>query len=216
MMKRYQKIAAVIAAAAFFTGTPYAFAEVGAQTGQEVAAVNAATPELSYAYESAAYGYRIMCPKQPAFVIPSVELDGHEGEVLIFENEDYYIKHAWVIHVNAFPEDGVPNLNAISPEESVELLKGIMGSNGYEGIMLINLTEDNKAIFAMTAKEVEIDEDGDGTPDATATASNQMAVLFFRGENGARYGLELIDNPELRASSVDTFLAGGRTLHTLQ
>ena len=82
--------------------------------------------------------------------------------------------------------------------------------------MLMNLTDSNKAIFAMTAKEVEIDEDGDGTPDATATASNQMAVLFFRGENGARYGLELIDNPELRASSVDTFLAGGRTLHTLQ
>ena len=47
MMKRYQKIAAMIAAAAFFTGTPYAFAEVGAQTGQEVPALNAATPELS-------------------------------------------------------------------------------------------------------------------------------------------------------------------------
>ena len=157
-----------------------------------------------------------MCPQQPAFVIPSVELDGHEGEVLIFENEDYYIKYAWVIHVNAFPEDGVPNLNAISPEESVELLKGIMGSNGYEGIMLINLTEDNKAIFATTAKEIEIDEDGDGTPDATAKADSQMAVLFFRGANGTRYGLELIDNPELRASSVSAFLAGARTMQALQ
>ena len=96
------------------------------------------------------------------------------------------------------------------------MLQKIMGRNGYEGIMLINLTDSNKAIFAMTAKEVDIDEDGDGTPDVTATANNQMAVLFFRGENGARYGVELIDNPELRASSVNTFLAGGRTLHTLQ
>lgn len=217
MMKRYQKIAAVIVAAAFFTGTPYAFAEVGAQMGQEVAAVNAATPELSYAYESAAYGYRIMCPKKPVGVIPASALfENREGEILIFDNEEYHIKYAWVVLANAFPEEALPNLNTVSPEEAATLLQKIMGSNGYEGIMLMNLTDSNKAIFAMTAKEVEIDEDGDGTPDATATASNQMAVLFFRGENGARYGLELIDNPELRASSVDTFLAGGRTLHTLQ
>ena len=203
MMKRYQKIAAVIAAAAFLTGIPYAFAEE--QTGQEVAAVNAATPELSYAYESAAYGYRIMCPKKPVGIIPASTLfEDRAGEILIFDNEEYHIKYAWVVLANAFPE------------EAATLLQKIMGSNGYEGIMLMNLTDSNKAIFAMTAKEVEIDEDGDGTPDATATASNQMAVLFFRGENGARYGLELIDNPELRASSVDTFLAGGRTLHTLQ
>ena len=175
----------------------------------------AVSPALSYAYESTAYGYRIRCPKQPAFVIPAVELDGHEGEVLIFENEDYYIKHAWIIHVNAFSEDSVPNLNAISPEESVELLKGIMDSNGYEGIMLINLTEDNKAIFATTAKEIEIDEDGDGTPDATARADSQMAVLFFRGTNGSRYGLELIDNPELRDASVAAFLSGARSMQAV-
>ena len=67
----------------------------------------------------------------------------------------------------------------------------------------------------MTAKEVQIDEDGDGKPDATATTDGQMAVLFFRGENGARYGLELIDNPELRAASVSDFLAGARTMHAL-
>ena len=215
MIKRYRKIAAAIGAIAVLSAVPHAFAEETVQTVQESAGETAPS-ELPYAYESRSYGYRIMCPKQPAFVIPSVELDGHEGEVLIFENEDYYIKYAWVIHVNAFPEDGVPNLNAISPEESVELLKGIMGSNGYEGIMLINLTEDNKAIFATTAKEIEIDEDGDGTPDATAKADSQMAVLFFRGANGTRYGLELIDNPELRASSVSAFLAGARTMQALQ
>lgn len=78
MMKRYQKIAAVIAAAASLTGIPYAFAEE--QTGQEVAAVNAATPELSYAYESAAYGYRIMCPKKPIGIIPASTLfENREG-----------------------------------------------------------------------------------------------------------------------------------------
>ena len=81
--------------------------------------------------------------------------------------------------------------------------------------MLINLLEDNKAIFATTAKEVEIDEDGDGVTDATATADTQMAVLFFRGKNGERYGLELIDNPDLRSASVSAFLAGAHTLRPL-
>ena len=216
-MKRYRKIAAVIAVAALLTQTSFAYAEEDAQPEQKSASVNAATAELSYAYESTAYGYRIMCPKKPVGIIPASTLfENREGEVLIFDNEEYHIKYAWVILVNAFPEKALPNLNTVSPEEAATLLQKIMGSNGYEGIMLINLTDSNKAIFAMTAKEVDIDEDGDGTPDVTATANNQMAVLFFRGENGARYGVELIDNPELRASSVNTFLAGGRTLHTLQ
>ena len=216
-MKRYRKIAAVIAVAALLTQTSFAYAEEDAQPEQKSASVNAATAELSYAYESTAYGYRIMCPKRPVGIIPASTLfENREGEVLIFDNEEYHIKYAWVILVNAFPEKALPNLNTVSPEEAATLLQKIMGSNGYEGIMLINLTDSNKAIFAMTAKEVDIDEDGDGTPDVTATANNQMAVLFFRGENGARYGVELIDNPELRASSVNTFLAGGRTLHTLQ
>ena len=157
-----------------------------------------------------------MCPQRPVGVIPASALfENREGEILIFENEEYHIKYAWVILVNAFPEEALPNLNTIDPEQAAELLSKIMGSNGYEGIMLANLTEGNKAIFAMTAKEVEIDEDGDGTPDATATTDRQMAVLFFRDRYGARYGVELIDNPQLRASSVSAFLAGARTLHTL-
>lgn len=172
-----------------------------------------AQPALTYLYESKEYGYRIMCPKRPVGVIPAATLfENRKGEILIFENEEYNIKHAWVILVDAFSDTAVPDLNTINPEDATKLLAGIMGSNGYEGIMLVNLTEHNKAIFAMTAKEVEIDEDGDGVVDATATADNQMAVLFFRGANGARYGLQLMDNPTLRAASVSEFLAGARTL----
>ena len=55
-------------------------------------------------------------------------------------------------------------------------------------------------------------ENGDGVVDATAKADNQTAVMFFRGANGQRYGLELIDNPTLRAKSVATFMAGARTM----
>ena len=213
-MKNYQKILAGIGAAAVLSAAPYAFA-AAEKSPAPAQTVSAEVPVLSYLYESSAYNYRVMCPQKPVGVIPASALfENREGEILIFENEEYHIKYAWVVLVHAFPEEALPNLNTINPEEATELLKRIMGSNAYEGIMLVNVTEENKGIFAVTAKEIEIDENGDGTPDATATANSQMAALFFRGENGACYGFELIDNPALRASSVAAFLAGAGTLHT--
>ena len=213
-MKNYQKILAGIGAAAVLSAAPYAFA-AAEKSPAPAQIVSAEVPALSYLYESSAYNYRVMRPQKPVGVIPASALfENREGEILIFENEEYHIKYAWVVLVHAFPEEALPNLNTINPEEATELLKRIMGSNAYEGIMLVNVTEENKGIFAVTAKEIEIDENGDGTPDATATANSQMAALFFRGENGACYGFELIDNPALRASSVAAFLAGAGTLHT--
>ena len=131
---------------------------------------------------------------------------------LIFDNDGYNIKYAWVVLSDAFDNKSVPDLNTLKEPEAEKLLSGIMGSNGYEGIMLVNLNAKNKAIYAVTAKEVEIDEDGDGKIDGVAKADTQMAVAFFRTEKGNRYGVELIDNPDLRASSLAAFQKGITTL----
>lgn len=212
-MKNYKKITMALGMAAILCSGVQSYAAEPADTASANTKQTAPQAALSYAYESQTYGYRIMCPQRPVGVIPANALfEGREGEILIFDNEEYHIKYGWVILVNAFSEEALPNLNTIDPEAAVGLLNRIMGSNGYEGIMLVNLTDTNKAIFATTAKEVEIDEDGDGVVDATATTDNQMAVMFFRGENGQRFGFELIDNPVLRSESVSTFLAGARTL----
>lgn len=215
-MKRYQKLVAALSLSALLCGNSYAAAaDVPAETESATpAATQTIAPDaLTYSYESKTYGYRIMCPQKPVGVIPASALyDDREGEILIFDNEEYNIKYAWAVFVNAFSDTSVPNLNTINPEDAVNLLERIQHSNGYEGIMLINLSDTNKAIFAMTAKEVDIDEDGDGVVDATAKADNQTAVMFFRGANGQRYGLELIDNPTFRAKSVATFMAGARTM----
>ena len=201
-MKRYQKLVAALSLSALLCGSSYAAAAdvpAGTESATPAATQTIAPDTLTYSYESKTYGYRIMCPQKPIGVIPASALyDDREGEILIF--------------VNAFSDTSVPNLNTINPEDAVNLLERIQHSNGYEGIMLINLSDTNKAIFAMTAKEVDIDEDGDGVVDATAKADNQTAVMFFRGANGQRYGLELIDNPTLRAKSVATFMAGARTM----
>ena len=208
-MKRYQKLVAALSLSALLCGSSYAAAAdmpAGTESATPAATQTIAPDALTYSYESKTYGYRIMCPQKPVGVIPASALyDDREGEILIFDNEEYNIKYAWAVFVNAFSDTSVPNLNTINPEDAVNLLERIQHSNGYEGIMLINLSDTNKAIFAMTGKEVDID-------DATAKADNQTAVMFFRGANGQRYGLELIDNPTLRAKSVATFMAGARTM----
>ena len=177
------------------------------------AASQAAKAALSYTYTSQQYGYTIQCPQKPVGVIPASALyEDRKGDVLIFDNDGYNIKYAWIVLTDAFDNKSVPDLNKLKEADAEKLLSGIMGSNGYEGIMLVNLNAKNKAIYAVTAKEIEIDENGDGQIDGVAKADTQMAVAFFRTEKGNRYGVELIDNPDLRESSLAAFQKGITTL----
>ena len=183
---------------------------------QAPAAATQAAPvqvTLPYTYTSQQYGYTIQCPQKPVGVIPASALyEDKKGEVLIFDNDGYNIKYAWIVLTDAFDNKSVPDLNKLKEADAEKLLSRIMGSNGYEGIMLVNLNAKNKAIYAVTAKEIEIDENGDGQIDGVAKADTQMAVAFFRTEKGNRYGVELIDNPDLRASSLAAFQKGITTL----
>lgn len=177
------------------------------------AASQAAEAALPYTYTSQQYSYTIQCPQKPVGVIPASALyEDRKGDVLIFDNDGYNIKYAWIVLTDAFDNKSVPDLNKLKEADAEKLLSGIMGSNGYEGIMLVNLNAKNKAIYAVTAKEIEIDENGDGQIDGVAKADTQMAVAFFRTEKGNRYGVELIDNPDLRESSLAAFQKGITTL----
>jgi hypothetical protein len=119
-------------------------------------------------------------------VIPaSTFYEGKEGEILVFENEEYNIKSAWIILKNAFTDQSVPDLNKISDEDAGKLLQRIMKSNGYEGIMMVPVSTHNKGIYAVTAKVIEIDTDGDGTPDTTAEAIQQAM------QEGAAFAAEV-------------------------
>lgn len=162
----------------------------------------------SYVYTSSKYGYTINCPKKPNVIPADALYEGKQGEVLIFDNEGYNIKNAWVVIKDAFDDAKMPDLNTIDEAAAKTYLNGLMATNGYEGIMLINRTAKDKAIYAVTAKEVEIDTDGDGQPDVTAKADTQMAVTFFRGNKGGRYSVQLIDNPNLRDTAIDAFQKG--------
>lgn len=186
-------------------------AEEQANAGQQ--AENPANTKGVYSFVSD-HGYTMLCPFKPVGVISAGQLygDDRKGDVLIFENEEYNIKHAWVVLVDAFDNKAVPDFNTISEKDAETYLEKLMHSSGYEGISLINITKDNRAVFGITAKEVEIDTDGDGVMDTKAIAETQEAVAFFRTSQGKRIAMHLIDNPVLRKESVSAFQYGVSTL----
>lgn len=64
--------------------------------------------ENGYRHTSARYGYSIVCPKKPNVIPLSIMEEKAKGEVLIFDNDGYYINNAWIIMVNAFDENEIP------------------------------------------------------------------------------------------------------------
>lgn len=163
---------------------------------------------LTYQYMSQDYGYTLLCPAKPHVIAADNLYPGRKGEVLIFKNEGYDIKHAWVIFVDAFDSAKVPDYNTMTADEAKNYLSELVSANGYEGAMVVSLTDTNKAVYAVTAKEMQVDTDGDGKPDATVTASSQNAVVFFRMPSGGCYSMLLIDNPDLRESAIVEFQQG--------
>lgn len=197
--------------AASFMPSNIASAEEVAATGEEAAAhtgENSQKPDV-YMFASTNYGYALLCPHRPLGVVPASMLyEGQKGDIIVFDNEEYNIKHAWVVLVDAFDNKAVPDLNKISEADATTYLEKLMKSSAYEGISLVNITADNKGIFGVSAKEVEVDTNGDGQFDATAVAETQEAVTFFRSEKGRCIAMHLIDNPVLRQESITSFQFG--------
>ena len=169
---------------------------------------NASQVKNSYVYTSKEYGYTLKCPKKPNVIPASALYEGKEGEILVFDNEGYNIKNAWVIIKNAFDDKNVPDLNSLKEEEAKQYLANLMATNPYESVVIVNRTGKERAVYAFTAKEIAFDSNGDGKPDSIAKADNQEIVTFFRGNKGGCYSMRLMDNPELRSEAVDSFQQG--------
>ena len=161
-----------------------------------------------FAHINRGLGYMILCPKEPVYVLTAAEFYDDpmiKGDVIIFENQEYTVNKAWVIIKNGTEGKDLPDFNTLTPEDAEKLITNMKNSAGYEGIAMVNVKGQNKGVFAITAKEVEIDTTGDGVPDTIAKADNQVVKVFFRGNNGDRFLAELIDNPTPSQESVSEF-----------
>ena len=167
----------------------------------------------SYTYISQEYNYSIKCPKRPNVVPATIFFDdaNKKGEVLIFENKEYEVKRGWVVLTDAFNTVAVPNFNMAS-KELVNQYMTELQKQGYENMQLIDITKDNKGVFAITAKEIEIDEDGDGKPDGVAIAENQAAISFFRMPDGRCFSVQMIGTNGINDIDVNNFKSALSTI----
>lgn len=163
-----------------------------------------AADDESYEYVSVEYNYSIVCPKRP-HMIPArllYEDDSVKGEVLVFENEGYDIKRGWIFLFDAFDTTLIPNFNKDS-KKLIDQYIAAKKDNGYESLELVEVTKGNKGVFGITAREIEIDENNDGTVDGVAVADKQSAVVFFRSPLGRCISVELMGDDIDEASLND-------------
>ncbi|MBR1730124.1 MAG: hypothetical protein IJ728_11455 [Selenomonadaceae bacterium] len=165
----------------------------------------------SYKYISLNYDFSIQCPKVPKVVPAEIFFDDNtkKGDVLVFDyvvddQGAYDVKRAWIFLFDAFNTNAVPNFNQ-DKKEIIDQYLTALQKNGYEGTALVNITKDNKGVFAITAKVIEIDEDDDGKPDATLETDQQSAVAFFRTASGRCVSIQLIGSNDLNDAALNNF-----------
>lgn len=173
----------------------------------------AETPVLTYLYTSARYGYSIGCPYKPLGVLPvSMFNPGDKGDVLIFEGTVENMKKAWVICINGYDDKVIPpDIGTYSDAKAKEFTGEFAQNYGMSYAQIVNIpTEDGGhkyGVYGATAKNVEIDTDGDGVMDAVAEADTQMMKMFMPGQYGGHFVLGLMQKPGFTTAGKNEFEA---------
>lgn len=202
-----------------------AFAEEAA--GEQPPSASSQKDQIVFHHKhtSQRYGYSIFCPVQPK-VIPASAYNEHDkGDVLLYSGSYDNIKKAWVICVNGYDDKVIPeNLGTMQENEAKAFLKDFAANYGLEYAQIVEIANRNEdgsqaegyryGIAGPTAKEVEVDSDGDGVMDSVAVAENQMMKLFIPGQYGGHFMLGLIQAGGLQKRDVEEFMNAG--IYTLQ
>ncbi len=163
-----------------------------------------------YKYTSQRYGYSIVCPSKPTVVPLSVLFgdDSQRGDVLVFKSAGYDISYGWIVMVDAFDEETIPpDLTKQSEEKQKAFIDKFMASSPYEFVRLTEV-DGRTGVYAVTAKEIEVDTNGDGKMDEVMAAESQMVRTFFRGAYGGRFGVMLMENPDITKEGESVYRMG--------
>ena len=180
---------------------------------------------FTYKHTSQRYGYSIFCPMQPKVIPASAYNENDKGDVLLYSGSYDNLKKAWIVCINGYDEKEIPdNLSTMQEDEAKAFLKEFAANYGLEYAQIIEIANRNDdgtqaegyryGIAGPTAKEVEVDTDGDGVMDSVAVADNQMMKLFIPGQYGGHFVLGLIQAGGLQKHDVEEFMNAG--IYTLQ
>ena len=206
---------AALAVAAITTAGFSAPASVEAADAVESpAAVEVEAPKNTYKYVSERYGYSMMLPKKPVGIIPaSVAMEGEKGEIIVFENDGYTLKNAWVVTIDAFSDKALPlGIEDGSDQERQEFFDKFAAMGGFEVVKFAEL-DGKTGVYCVTAMELDVDTDGDGIDDETVTADSQMIKTYFRGEFGGHFCVAVLNNPYLTPETVNQYEQGLLSFH---
>ena len=110
-----------------------------------------------YVYTSDDFKFTITCPFKPIAVVqnPWQETD-KRGEMLVFANEGFDVQYGYIIQVNAFENDQVPDFNKGSIAAIGDYLKDLKEKGGFADARLVNITKNNKGVSTITAAKIDV------------------------------------------------------------
>ena len=157
-----------------------------------------------YEYTSETYGFKILCPTKPIPVVKPFEDPNRNGEMLVFVNDGAKVLFGYIIELDAFDNNKIPDFNR-APQKLIDsYLEMKRAEKRYNFVELQNITEDNKALIEVTAKEIEI-TDSKGEVETTIVAKEQTALAWFRSKSGRCITIQLL-SADLDSSDYKDFL----------
>lgn len=160
-----------------------------------------------YLYTSDRFGYSIKCPQKPLAVINLSILSPQEkGDVIIFETDGHNPTKYWIVSPDAFSNDTFPDLDNLSDEAKKQLFTQLSVERGYETVTLVPINGHN-AIYAVTAKNIQVDTNNDGKPDKTITQDGQNIETYLKGAK-SNYCIVLSSKSDLTKADIDAYQYG--------
>lgn len=161
-----------------------------------------------YIYTSEDFKYTIACPIKPLAVVQNPWQDpAKRGEMLVFANDGWNIQYAYMIQVNAFDNDKIPDFNKADKKTIDEYLEGLKRNNGFELAELVNITKENKGVYAVTAQSIEVVDKETGEVEGEFVADRQDIYTFFRTPEGRCVSVQLL-TVNMDKTLVDTYRYG--------
>lgn len=192
------------------TATAFAEETTEAKTPEESSvseeATEAETPEGPYVYTSEDFKFTITCPFKPIAVVenPWQETDKH-GEMLVFVNEGIDVLYGYIIQVDAFDTNEIPDFNKGSVMAIGEYLDGLKKKGGFGDARLVNITKKNKGVAAITAEKIDVVNPETGEVEGEFVADKQYLYTFFRTPEGRCISIQLISANLDDKMFVDTY-----------
>ena len=160
-----------------------------------------------YFYTSNRFGYTIKCPQKPIAVMDlSIFSPQEKGDILVFENDGYSLTKYWVVSPDAFTNDTFPDLDNISEQDAKDLFAHLMVERGYESVSLVPINGHN-AIYAVTAKNIQVDTNKDGKADQTIEEPGQNIETYLKG-NKTNYCIVLSSKKAITQDDINAYQYG--------